>query len=436
MIREGFGILVFCGSALGFVPWAEAAGRIVHSADEVCPAASDPCVVSSLIVVPDETVLDFGTRTLTITGKGQFRLAGWNIQVLCGSLVASTGDAFAIRQRRGESPQGYATLKARRRCSGDAFPCLQDSDCTAGTCSVGDGSIDLDGAVQSGGALGGEISLHAAGDVVLSRDVTSRRQQYFYLGVHSYGGAMDVTGDVRLTSLDDGVLYEASGDIRIDGKTALLGNGYSSNDVDVFSSSGNVDVRNDIDVSAHGLNGEGGTVYLTAHGDISIEGGTAEDPLTIAANGARRAYPAYGDGGRLHVQSDDGDIVIGPHAEFLARAATPDAYAGYIQATASLGDISFAGTVRVEGGKSSSSAFEGCHVTLASGSSISLTHELGRFVGKAHESLLVETGAALVNSAGTNEFKYRAGTPAPVVNGTVTPTATLTEDGTLSSCGP
>lgn len=110
------------------------------SADDVCAPAANPCNVTSEIDVVSGSTLDFGTRTVSVSGSGRFDFGAGSGTILCGNFSASTSGA-AINARGpsgfpGFTQSGIVSIEARRSCSAGTRACLDDTDCQLGQCSV------------------------------------------------------------------------------------------------------------------------------------------------------------------------------------------------------------------------------------------------------------------------------------------------------------
>src|SRR5690349_20767019 len=104
------------------------ARRIVAtSADDVCAPDVDPCVVDTNLIVRDGAVLDFGTRSVVIAGRGKLQIHGEANEILCGSFSVQTPGRTTIRMRKGDTPAAVVTISARRACSDGVTACLRDS---------------------------------------------------------------------------------------------------------------------------------------------------------------------------------------------------------------------------------------------------------------------------------------------------------------------
>lgn len=115
----------------------EATARMVaRSASDLCPDDADPCVVSTQVIVPGKTTLDFDTRTLEIAEKGSLRLVREGIVIRAGRIVVAPRDGVAIRQVSRGSESVDVSIYSLRTCSAGAARCLEDDDCDLYGCGV------------------------------------------------------------------------------------------------------------------------------------------------------------------------------------------------------------------------------------------------------------------------------------------------------------
>jgi cysteine-rich repeat protein len=117
------------------------AGTPATTANDICASGADPCVVDRVYDITPNASLDFGTRTVSVTGSGQFNFAKESGRISCGSLTASTTAPFLNLSgplASGGTGSGSVLLLARRRCSlpSAVMPCLDDAECQLGPCGV------------------------------------------------------------------------------------------------------------------------------------------------------------------------------------------------------------------------------------------------------------------------------------------------------------
>ncbi|HEY2773270.1 MAG TPA: DUF4215 domain-containing protein [Candidatus Binatia bacterium] len=116
------------------------AGTPATTSADVCASNANPCNVTSTFDVANNAVLDFGTRTVNVSGAGQFNFGTGSGRIDCGSFTASTSSAFlnAAGATSSGSSSGSVLLQARRLCTSanPLVPCLDDGDCQLGPCGV------------------------------------------------------------------------------------------------------------------------------------------------------------------------------------------------------------------------------------------------------------------------------------------------------------
>lgn len=123
------------------LPSTALAGTPASTADDVCAANANPCNVTSVFDVAPGATLDFGTRTVNVSGSGQFNFSNTSGKILCGPFSATTSGAAIDANgpaAGGGTESGSVTLSARRKCTGGdpQVPCVGIGDCQLGTCGV------------------------------------------------------------------------------------------------------------------------------------------------------------------------------------------------------------------------------------------------------------------------------------------------------------
>ncbi|HEY2774764.1 MAG TPA: hypothetical protein VGK20_12020 [Candidatus Binatia bacterium] len=129
---------VACSSVLAAYAWAATS---VTTAADVCPGNPNPCNVTSEMDVTDGAVLDFGTRTVNVTGAGQFNFGIGSGEIDCGPFLATTTAAAIDAAGIGASgtQSGTVKIRARRQCSNpnpnpNNRACVDQADCQLGAC--------------------------------------------------------------------------------------------------------------------------------------------------------------------------------------------------------------------------------------------------------------------------------------------------------------
>ncbi|MFT4571388.1 MAG: hypothetical protein ACI8TX_001683 [Hyphomicrobiaceae bacterium] len=321
----------------------------VDHPDDLCAPTDDPCLVTVEADLKSGTTLDFGLRTVVVTGSGLFDFNSGSSSILCGGMTASVSAGAAFLKARevvdGEALGGVVRITARRGCSdAPTKPCLQDSECTAGTCSVGSGAMNLDGQIFGSGVEPGSALLRAAGDIVLLKSVTfaglGRDSDGGELELISAQGSVTLAGSVTVPSGSDSeggvVTLIAAVDVIVSQDIDASGGDFNGGTIDIDAGRDYRQAAITINASALFEAGEGGTVFVEAGRDLFIEGAGASNRARILTSG-HGAEGFGGDAGEQEYQAG-GNIVLNDFAVFENDGAAPDGSGGdyFLQAT---GDI-------------------------------------------------------------------------------------------------
>ncbi len=175
---------IFVGAVLAvtvFFVVPEAFGLIVATtADDVCFATADPCNITDEVRIQPGSVLDFGVRTVRVTGADKLKFGSTSATLRCGDLdIDVSGTGIKIKESiAGEVVGGGAFIVARRACSRDlTLPCLTDATCaavSAGSCTAGpQGQVTVSGKVAGDGVFPGsfDVVIIAGMDITVSSDI-------------------------------------------------------------------------------------------------------------------------------------------------------------------------------------------------------------------------------------------------------------------------
>ncbi|MFQ5477836.1 MAG: hypothetical protein ACE5E4_04380 [Candidatus Binatia bacterium] len=314
---------------------AEAAG----TADEVCLPTADPCVVATTVAVNSGAVLDFGLRTVNVTGAGKFDFGSGAGSILCGELnvnVNNVGLKVKGPDGFGGTAGGEATITARRACSGDGTTvCLNDSTCALaglGTCSAGSsGTITLNGKISAAAPEPAVVVIQAVGDILISQQINVKAQN----SVDADGGELDIESTKGSLVLDGNVLASsgaagfggilfltAGNDLTINGTIDVNGGEFGGGEIDI-DAGGNVTLNEDITADSTNSDGDGGAITVSAGGDLVIDGGKAGNRLLLSTEGHASADGLAGFGGDQDFAAG-GRMVFGQFVKMLANGAAPD----------------------------------------------------------------------------------------------------------------
>ncbi|HYC00794.1 MAG TPA: hypothetical protein VEC57_16795 [Candidatus Limnocylindrales bacterium] len=121
-------------------PVSSAFALSADHADDVCAPAANPCNVTTEVDVVNNSTLDFGTRTVNVTGGGRFDFDNGSGTILLGKLLTNTSGAAINARGAGGLPDttesGLVQIEARRACSSGSRACVGVNDCQLGACSA------------------------------------------------------------------------------------------------------------------------------------------------------------------------------------------------------------------------------------------------------------------------------------------------------------
>ena len=438
-------------SALVFTLTLALPAAAVTTADEICLATDDPCVISSTVVIDSAATIDFGLRTVNLVTGGQLDFGnGAGTQFLCGEFnVTATGNALILRGKDAfkDFEGATATIATRRACSGDgSTPCMSDPTCTVlggpgGTCTAGStGNMSIGSNIQGNAVFAGAITLLAGGDVTLS-------------------GNNNVFGTSVIEESDGGEFYViARGDVAVNGKIDANGKPFGfGGTIEILSQVGSVSttaeltskggggggditldgdtvvtVSGDISVNATGDAEDGGSISIYSGGDLILSGGTNSNRVILSADGQGPVDEFGGWGGDFDLDVL-GNIVLGEFVRLSATGALPDGDGGAIDLSAS-GNITIDGQIRANakgsegtGGDVSIAEFSGNDLTLGASSEIDASGGFGGTVSIDPEGVLVLAGSIDASGTGNGEggsVDLSATTGDTTLSGTVKSTGT------------
>src|SRR5688572_5908095 len=280
------------------------AGTPASTANDVCPSNANPCNVTSVFDVQPNAVLDFGTRSVNVTGAGRFDFSSNSGRIASGNFTATTTGAFL----NAAGPGGFGTrsgsvlLQARRSCSSVSppVPCLGLSDCEFGPCGVRRCSLkstrtcgaDADcqlGVCSSLRRCSGSTSLVRCntnadcnyGTCPAQLTCTGRGDNPLNCASNSdcsYGtcsvGTASILIDGTLTGSSDSpatIVLRAADSVSISKTVSLNSTAIDSDggDLSVEAETGSITITGKINANGGGT-GQGGTIELNAGTDISI----------------------------------------------------------------------------------------------------------------------------------------------------------------------
>ncbi|MFQ5478125.1 MAG: hypothetical protein ACE5E4_05870 [Candidatus Binatia bacterium] len=304
------------------------AAVVANGPDDICAPTADPCVIDQVYEVAAPGDLDFGLRAVSITSGGE--LLG-TVNLSCGKFSSDRGgNGFAVKTAGG-SGAGSFTVTAWRACSGDGVtPCLTDASCAnlaLGDCSLGDGSVDLDGKLNSRGSPGGVITIRAAGDIVTRQVIdvggADRGAEGGSIEMESFKGSVRTEGKLKARAGRPWDYYgtpDSAGTVTLRAAVDVTvvaaihargGNGGGALDL---LAGRDVVVGHNVDCSAGRLAyATGGSIFANAGRDLVVSGSgaTGRGATTLRTNGSGTVdgygYGNSGYGGEMNLYAD-GDV--------------------------------------------------------------------------------------------------------------------------------
>ena len=338
--------------AVALAPSSAIGAIIADSANDVCSASANPCVVSQQVIIVSGSVLDFGTRALRLQGSGQLDAAGGTGRVRAGSItiqVSGTG----IKLNEG-TIGGLLTLEAYGTCSGNAAQrCLNDIGCAAaGVCTGGSGDVLLDGKTAGGAEIPSSLVVRAAGDVRISKRVQIEGNTFI-----ADGGSLDVQAGgsvflddlVQLNSGGEGtggeVVLDAGQDLFVSSSIEAQGGDFDGGSIEL-SAGRDVLIVAPVIADANTGEGFGGSIEVSAGRNIEVTGGTSLNNLFLTTEGhtGYDGNTAFAGDGGFQDYVAGGSISFGRYVKLRANGAAPDGSGDEISLEA-VGPVTLAGSI-------------------------------------------------------------------------------------------
>src|SRR5713101_7471660 len=263
-------------------------------ASDICSPSANPCVVSTTKGVTPGSTLDFGSRALDVQNKGKLVVGSGLMTILAGSVRVETGG------------NGDGTVDVSAGLSPGEIDLIAHGNV------VVNGSLDSNASNNQGS--GGVINVSADGNVTIAGPISAKA------GLLGLGGEITARAGGTLTT---------SALIRADG-----GDG---GDVELDSLNSDVTTGADVNASAGGTFGDGGTVTVLAGRNATVNGNF----LLPAAGSDIEGGGTGGD-----VDGTAGTVAINGGID--SSGAAPDGDAGEVDIVAGL-DYTQAGTIFDQG---------------------------------------------------------------------------------------
>ena len=284
--------------AAAILAWPHVAAATVCS--QICPGTG-ACTISNTVNVDPDSVLDCGTRSVTITGSGTLKVTGGEMEIYAGNLTVNGpgGSILGIEDGDGEPAavtvelSGNLVLAGKIRVNGKNGGGTISVD-AAGYITIpesGTDGVEADG--TSPGADGGDIALRAGGYITISDPI------------HAAGASSSVTSGGSIEIVAGGSIT-----INLDGHVSAEGLAGEGGLVSLTSTAGNITLAEHIDVEGRGATGAGGEIELTAFGKVDIQ-------QQLTARGGVNTSGGEAFGGHIRARAGCAGITVG--ASLLAN---------------------------------------------------------------------------------------------------------------------
>jgi cysteine-rich repeat protein len=270
------------------------------TADDICASAANPCVVTSMVPVSDGSVLDFGARDLSLKKRGKLNVGAGSMTIKAHNLTLEDGSFLQAIANSG--PAGSISVE------------------TSGDITLQQGSV-----VDASGTPGGDVSLEAAGAVLIVGDLMANGTSGGDGGsVLATGATVTIpsSGDVMASGDGDG----GGGDVELDSISSLSvvgtvdgsGGAGGGGSLRLATDGGSIAISGQLRFQSVGGGGDGGSVSIDGAGAVTLGG-----QLNLGGDGGGAGGGIGGDlevdaDGSLSLQADTIDV----------RGAPPDGDGG------------------------------------------------------------------------------------------------------------
>lgn len=461
-------------AALGSATRAESA-LPVCSAAELCAPSANPCTIAGTRDVSSGCHLDFGTRSVVLTGALQSATTGGAFSLSAGALTLSAGKI------RSTGPSGFAggnvtiTVAGALVMSGSG-PTLDVGgaagggilNVTAGSIDVRAGSVEADGTGSE--ACGGAITLRATSGPLLIGTPVHATGHFLCAGgqleligerveiaatLNTSGG--DYPGGISVTANSGDIVVTSNGALRANGEQIELGDGGDGGPIALIAESGVVAVHGEIVTEGATPEGEAGSIVILSGGALDVTALLSAQGNGGGSNGGTIEIDALGDvsfasnvrvnggsdaaAGEIDVRSD-GKVTV---ASGKVLQANGGSFGGGAVTLRDATEIVVTGAIEARGATGGNGGFatlESCRSTVTG------TLDTGASGGGLSGANAITAGVIAVPSAGRllaipcnplvgsscNQLTLAAGVPAIDPLAVVTPVAALQLDPLLNMC--
>ncbi len=280
------------------------------SADSICPAAADPCDITTRIDATPGSVIDVGERELRIVGAG--------------SIVIQEGSLTLRAARLSAGASALIRTSGRTRADPAANLRIEVSD------------LFYSGEIDARGSPGGNIIVVSTGPVSISGQIRARSESG-----DANGGTVEIRGgdvDISATIDASGGRDDTGGDVSVAGEFVVLSSsinvaGGDGGTVDI-SADDTLELTDEVSITADATlaAGDGGDISIASDNLAIVRG-------SISSRGRTGGDEGGGDGGAIAITGDNSLIVPSRDASIDARGGSPDGLGGDIELSSLFGTL-------------------------------------------------------------------------------------------------
>ncbi len=334
----------------------------------------DPCIISTVKAITDNSVIDLGSRGLEIANGGALQVGSGSMTIMAGALTVDSGGAIRALGNNSAIKGGTITLDVVS--ASIAAPAAASPSAAIDASGFGGGSIEIDaaGAVTVAGPIPTSgVPAIAARSLANDHDggtITIKA------ATATVGGLVSVLGGATPDGSAGTISITTAGDITISGTLDARGGDTGVDSVDIATTTGgNVTLTSSsvLTANALGSGGSAGGFTITTKGGSATMGRVTASGL-ITAVGAPMGLNSGGDGGDVCIETV-GDITVDPSA-VIREDAAPGGAGAQLNLQSDMGAVSVQGLVSDAASGADSIGGDGCieaNTDLVIGGSVLLT---------------------------------------------------------------
>jgi len=299
------------------------------TANDLCQAGADPCIVSTTVAVTDGSTIDVGQREL---------------RLMSGATV-DAGDGTVTVLARLLTVQANASLRAR--ATSTTIP--------GGTLTVQVGDANIAGTLDASGGPGGSLELDVTNNLSVTGTISARA-----LNTEDVGGEIDISAG---TATIGGLVSAFGGPDAIGGDVGMViagaltlsgtidATGGDGGGIDISTTNGDIVITDaaTLKSDATAAGNFGGTIDVAAAGDGTTTGRISIAGLLTSIGRTGTEDVGGGDGGCISIDAAGDLTVTKPTAKLVVDGGAPDGSGGEVELISDTAAIVLHGATSADG---------------------------------------------------------------------------------------